>query len=880
MKQTLLISFLLSLFITAEAKHITGGEIFYDFVSATATTRTYRITVRLFRDQACDATANCAPLPATVKVCIFDRGNNQQFGDCFVVNQTGIQDVPIVVIPPCITNPPNLNYRMGVYTFTVTLPNNAKGYTAAFQTCCRVEGIENVPTGNGTNVGATFTTDIPGTNILGTSLQDNSPRFEIGLSIICFEKPFNLDFSATDPDGDSLAYYLCEANGGGSAVNADVNHPADPPPYQTIPYSGGYSGDFPLGPNATINSQTGIISGIAPEAGRYVVTVCVASYRNGIFLGIHRKDLIVTVAPCDLAGVKLDPNYITCDGFDYTFENLVSSPLNLTTYWDFGDPTSPDNIAFDNPHNHVFTDTGIYTIKLVINRGAACADSAYATVKVYPGYHPAMSNNSPRCKGSPVQLFDNTTADYSTPNSWIWNFGDIDLANNTSLLQNPFHTYAQAGTYYPTLTVADDKGCVATITDTVIVLDRPPFSHTNDTLICSVDGLQMFATATENCCITWSPNYAINNIHSFTPFVHPLVTTTYSISYADSRGCSINETVLVRVVDTVTLKTARDTTICLGDAIHLGIATDALKFVWTEIPTGPTLNDPTLESPVASPTALFTTYYVTGNIGSCLDKDSIHVKTVPYPRPYAGPDQTICAGTSTSLQASGGSIYSWSPPNYLSSTNTANTTVITPHMSTAYVVTVSDTLGCPKAVSDGVMVTVNYVTADAGPRDTSVVLGQTLQLHGTGSINFLWSGLPETQWLSNTTIASPTATPENDIVYVLLTTDSIGCFDTDTINVHYYKIPPDLYVPTGFSPNGDGLNDVLKPLALGLKSVDAFKVFNRWGQVLYSTTKIGAGWDGKFGGADQAAGTYVWFAEGTDYKGQKLFRKGTVVLIR
>ncbi len=95
-----------------------------------------------------------------------------------------------------------------------------------------------------------------------------------------------------------------------------------------------------------------------------------------------------------------------------------------------------------------------------------------------------------------------------------------------------------------------------------------------------------------------------------------------------------------------------------------------------------------------------------------------------------------------------------------------------------------------------------------------------------------------------------------------------------------FKVKADLYVPTAFSPNGDGLNDDFKPMALGMKSLDAFRVYNRWGQLLFSTTDIGVGWDGTFGGAEQSPGTYVWYASGTDYKGQKHERKGSVVLIR
>ena len=263
-----------------------------------------------------------------------------------------------------------------------------------------------------------------------------------------------------------------------------------------------------------------------------------------------------------------------------------------------------------------------------------------------------------------------------------------------------------------------------------------------------------------------------------------------------------------------------------------------------------------------------------------MDSDSIKIKTVSYPVPNAGPDQTICLGSSTSLQASGGSTYSWSPIAFLSSPSTAATNVLSPTISVDYTVSVTENMGCPKAVTDVVTVKVNRITADAGPRDTSVVRDQPLQLNGTGSTNYSWIGLPVTQWLSSTTIANPVSMPQDDITYVLTATDNIGCFDTDTITVRFYKVNPDLYVPSAFSPNGDGTNDIIKPLALGLRSVDAFRIYNRWGQLLFSTSRIGAGWNGKLAAADQAAGTYVYYAEGTDYRNKKISRKGYVVLIR
>ena len=192
-------------------------------------------------------------------------------------------------------------------------------------------------------------------------------------------------------------------------------------------------------------------------------------------------------------------------------------------------------------------------------------------------------------------------------------------------------------------------------------------------------------------------------------------------------------------------------------------------------------------------------------------------------------------------------------------------------------VTGKDILGCPKAVKDTMILYVAKIKADAGPRDTSVVLGQPLQLGASGSTNYAWT---PTTWLNNPSISNPISLPQNNIEYVVRVSNAAGCFDTDTILVKVFKVKPDLYVPNAFTPNGDGNNDIFRPIAIGMKSIDNFQVYNRWGQMLYSGTGNGAGWDGTFGGKGQEAATYVWYAEGVDYLNNKIKRKGTVVLIR
>ncbi len=879
MKKPLLTTLLILSCLLASAKHITGGEMIYDLLSSTPTTRTFRITLILFRDENC---FNCATMPPTVRIGIYNNDNNEPYGGngtspTIDVSLNRTETLPLINVPTCISNQPSLNYTAGYYPFTITLSNNNNGYTAAYQTCCRIDGINNIISVTGTaSAGATYCTTIPGTNTPGSVASDNSPRFSTGISIVCYHNDFTLDFSATDPDGDQLVYSLCNAYNGGDAQNASNITPSTPP-YGSLDYLTGYSGISPLGPTASINPQTGIISGIAPASGKYVVSVCISSFRNGLYVATHRKDFIITVADCDFASADLNPEYITCDGFNFTFSNNSQSALNQTFYWDFGDPGSgANNISTLPTPTHVFSAAGNYTVKFVVNRGTSCADSTTAIIKVYPGYFPAFNNNSPICKGTPVQFTDQTQANYGHVNQWHWDFGITSINSDTSVLQNPSFIYSTPGDYTATLIVGSDKGCIDTISHNVTIVDKPVLNVTNDTLICSVDPLQLSASTTTPGNYVWSPNYNINNTNIPNPRVTPTVDTTYYVNYSDNFGCANRDSVKVRVVDTVTLKTGRDTTICRTDGIALPITGNALQFTWS--PAG-TLNNPNLQHPIATPTAAVTVYHVRGNIGTCYDTDSIKVYTIPYPIARAGADTLICWGTPAYLHASGGSSYVWTPSAYLSNPNIPNPTVInTQEDYIDFTVAVRDTFGCPKPVYDIIRVDIDHVIADAGPRDTSVVAGQPLQLFATGSINYQWT--PVTQWLSNPNIANPVSNPQNNIEYIVKVSNNIGCTDYDTILVKYYKVLPDFFVPSAFTPNSDGLNDVLTPLALGLKSVDLFMIYNRWGQQLYRTTSIEQGWDGRYKGRLQETGTYVWYAEGKDYNNKKLVKKGTVILFR
>ena len=148
------------------------------------------------------------------------------------------------------------------------------------------------------------------------------------------------------------------------------------------------------------------------------------SYRNGVLINEHRKDFIVNVTDCDFAGVTLDPKPVSCDGFSVDFSNDNNSPQNQTFYWEFGDPASGalDTSTLQTP-THVYTDTGAFVYKLVINRGQQCSDSATQIRKVYPGFFPGFKITG-RCVNAAIQFTDTTKSKYGLVNSWRWDFGN------------------------------------------------------------------------------------------------------------------------------------------------------------------------------------------------------------------------------------------------------------------------------------------------------------------------------------------------------------------------------------------------------------------------------------------------------------------------
>jgi gliding motility-associated-like protein len=855
-----------------QANHTKGGYMFYEYLGpgSTPDKLRYRIVLKLY--------TNCALNPnqfdPAINFSFFDGGSSQflftQATD--YLDSVNINNCTQQVCHPCIVPIPSICYKIITYEVLRELDRRPNGYTIAFQRCCRITGINNIQAPSN-NVGETWTVTIPGIDAGFAAERNSSARFvQNDTAIICQDDAFSFNFGAVDPNGDSLVYEFCEAFSGAGIGNATPGT-ASPPPYGSVPYGNGYSGALPMGPGVTINRFTGIVSGIAPASGVYVLTACVTEYQRGtgIVVGRVRKSLHIQVADCQLTQARLNPEYVSCDGYTLSFVNNANNANIQTWFWDFGVAGTDTDTNTGPTPTFTYPDTGVYTIKLVVNKGLPCSDSTTAIVKVFPGFFPDFTVAG-QCKNLPILFTDATTSTFGVPDKWRWNFGDPGTVADTAVTAATAYTYNTSGNYTVRLIVGSNKGCLDTVTKDITVVDRAQFGLTNDTLICDIDTLQLQAVGAGS--FTWAPNYNISNLAGNSTFVSPDVPFTYQVTFTDAFGCVGNDSVRVNVVSFVTLEAGNDTTICQTDAITLRPFSDGLYYRWQPAAS---LNNANIKNPLARPLAT-TQYSVVASIGKCTAADSFTVRVVPYPSITVSNDTAICFGDNAQLTATGGVTYTWLPASFLTNNQLPNPVSVRPPASIRYVVYVRDTIGCPKPSIDTVFVRVYpKVLADAGPRDTSVVEGEPLLLNGGGGVGYLWD---PPLYLTNPGTKNPVALPRNSIEYVLTASNEAGCTGTDTILVKLFFVAPGFYIPNAFSPNGDGRNDVFRPILLGMKSLTRFAVYNRWGQMLFSTNSIGQGWDGSFGGRGQDAATYVWYVDGVDYKNNRIQKKGTVVLIR
>ncbi|MBL7803048.1 MAG: T9SS type A sorting domain-containing protein [Saprospiraceae bacterium] len=297
-------SFLLSFFALGflHATHIVGGEISYQMLSFGASNNLFRIDMTVYRD--CEH--GLPPFDAPAYLGIYAADNLQGPYTVIEVYYQSIDSVPLAGNDPCRLAPNGLCVDAAYYSAQISLPYNPVGYYFVYQRCCRNESVTNIV--DPVNTGATFYAFVSANAQL---YGNDSPVWaDYPPVVICLGQPLVFNHSATDAEGDSIAYSFCAPYiGGGNVVispglygcNGALPNPPCPPPYVWVNYMPGYSPEQPMGGNPVvgIDPATGIISGTPDHLGHFAIAVCGLEYRNGVLLSQFRRDIQFIVSSCN-----------------------------------------------------------------------------------------------------------------------------------------------------------------------------------------------------------------------------------------------------------------------------------------------------------------------------------------------------------------------------------------------------------------------------------------------------------------------------------------------------------------------------------------------------------------------------------------------------
>ena len=407
--------------------------------------------------------------------------------------------------------------------------------------------------------------------------------------------------------------------------------------------------------------------------------------------------------------------------------------------------------------------------------------------------------------------------------------------------------------------------------DSVKISVNTPFIKSgNDSTVCSGSTIQLQTSGASN--YTWTPSTGLSNSSIPNPLATINNTITYFVSGVNNFGCTAKDTVNFTALPLPVITKSNDTAICNNTSVQI-FASGGNMYSWSPASL---LSNPDIPNPIASP--LSTTKYfvtVTGN-NSCSNIDSVLVKINPLPVFSVSPNSSVCFKSSKQLQASGGDTYLWSPSDGLDNPGISNPHA-TPGTTTSYTVTIHQNT-CNETGTLSTMVTVLPVpdVNATSSNDLTCSLGSS-QLSATGAANYTW--LP-TSGLNNSNIANPVASPINTTLYQVIGKDINGCTNSDTVTVKADFSKNALYLlPNSFTPNGDGINDCFGIKYWGVVQNLDFRIYNRFGEMMFHTNDPSVCWDGTYKQRLQDVNVFVYIISAKTACGF-VSRKGTVALLK
>ncbi len=342
---------------------------------------------------------------------------------------------------------------------------------------------------------------------------------------------------------------------------------------------------------------------------------------------------------------------------------------------------------------------------------------------------------------------------------------------------------------------------------------------------------------------------------------------------ATNLGCPspVSNAINVTIIPADAVNGGTDFSACINAASIALIGATPTNGTWT----GPGITNPAgLFDPPTAGVGNHKLIYAFTNISGCTGYDTIFASVNPLPIVTSSPaTPTVCEGFSTNLTATGANSYLWSPSAGLSS-STGATVAASPIVTTTYTI-----VGTSNNCSDSTTTTVTVFLVPTVSISGITTIGscESTVLTALPSVNGTFSWGPLVNLVCNT-CASATVSPTATQDYYVTLTSPDGCFDTDTITVDIVNVY-NYFMPTGFTPNSDGINDSLHVHGRGIESI-SLKIYDRIGEKVFESLDILVGWDGKLNEVPMNDGVFVYLLEVKYCNGETVKEQGTLTLVR
>ena len=537
---------------------------------------------------------------------------------------------------------------------------------------------------------------------------------------------------------------------------------------------------------------------------------------------------------------------VICIPDPVVFEN--NSQNGNSFFWDFGDGTT----STDFEPTHYYTEPGFYDVMLVVEDTSGCytPDTAWVVVEIQLLEAEAGAMSDTICPGESVQLF------VIGGDSYSW--GPAEVLDDPHGA-NPIATIWEATTF----TVEVESECGSSVLEVTVQVFGADAAASPDTAICVGGSAQLWAGGGD--IYLWSPGATLDDPASATPVATPPITTFYIVEITTPEGCVIKDTTNVIVDQDLPYPNLVDEVhICKGASVQIA-AHGATDYLWSP---DYNISDINIYNPFVNP-LVDTSYAVTftNACGSTYDTVDVFVIEVDGD---VSPDTTICPEGEATLWANGGLSYSWSPTGSLSDPDKA-VTQASPNTNTEYTVVITDAHGCSTSLTTQVNVFDSpLLTVSA---ETYAVVGDTIPIWAEGDGTIVWS---PPYYLACIECSETYVFPPNAMEYTATLTDANGCKTTDIVPVHF---DPLIYVPNAFTPDGDEFNNYFQAISHNILTFEML-IFNRWGEVVWSTSTIDDMWDGTYNGVLVLDDVYVWQISYTDLNEHPYELRGHVTVLK